>query len=112
MSNTIGIYKGDDTAAFGGLLVRIHLILPPELENIPITKAVVSINVDCNLINNDITKVYENPTFPLDINLNSTETKKLQSKNHLYLAVWDELGRKRTATGSLDFDSYGCKVKG
>lgn len=111
MNSTIGIYKGDDTSAFGGLFIRINLHLPSELEGVVITKAVVSINVNCNFLTNDITKVYENPTFPLDINLDSTESKKLQSKNYLYLAVWDQYGRKHTPDGHLVFDAYGCKVK-
>ena len=107
---SVALYKGDNTAAFGGLFIRINLHLPPALEDIVITKAVVSINVDSEIVSNSISKTFSNPTFPLDINLDSTETKKLRPINHVYLAVWDSDNRKRTATGSFSFDALGQKV--
>lgn len=102
------IYKGDDTSAFGGLLMRINLRTS---EPLTITKAAVSINVEDDFAGNSITKYYENPTWPLDVNLDSVETRKLRPINHAYLAVWDEFGRKRTPKGHLTFDAQGRRVE-
>ena len=101
----ISIFKGDDTAAFGGLLLRIRL--KTDLSDIVITKAKVGINSNtCH----GIVKEYPNPTFPLDVNLTTPETALLQPVNNCYLAVWDSESRKRTATGTITFDAQGFRV--
>lgn len=108
--NSSLVYKRDDTAAFGGILVRIYI--HPDEPGVIITKAAVSINYGKGFGADSITKEYENPTFPLDINLDREETQKLQPVNELYLACWDQYGLKKTATGHLTFTAEGQKVKG
>lgn len=86
------LYRGDDTDAFGGNFLRVDLIGAPEAV---ITKA--------DWICGQIVKSFENPEFPLVINLTQEDTAKLKSQNTCYLALYDENGRKKTCEGSLTF---------
>ena len=86
------LYKGDDTNAFNNKFLTIDL---EGIENVTISKA----EFKCGTI----LKTFENPTFPLQIDLNCEETKKLLRTNCCYLAVYDELGRKRTCKGNITF---------
>ena len=98
---TESIYKGDNTAAFGNNFITINLENPLEY---PISKAV--------FICNCITKTFENPTFPLVINFNSSETSKLMSKNVCYLVVFDSEGRQKTCQGTLTFNAQNGVLPG
>lgn len=84
------IYQGDNTGAFGNKLITINLRNPL---NYTISKAVFV--CDC------LTRTYINPTFPIDINFDSKDTKKLKSINQCFLVVYDELGRQKTCRGTL-----------
>lgn len=86
------IFKGDDTNAFGGIFISINLKNP---NNKIITKA----EFRCGIIY----KVFENPIFPLHINLDATETTKLNDENIGYLAIYDEYGKKKTLAGNVIF---------
>lgn len=86
--------RGDDTQAFGGSFLLINLTNETGHN---ISKAVWKCGAVC--------KTFVNPVFPLEINLTSAETKKLDSNNVCYLAVWDEEGRKKTCTGQLKFNT-------
>ena len=86
------IFKGDNTAAFGGSFVRINLNNPNQL-------TVSKVIFVCGCIKKSI----ENPTFPLTINLDSAETKKLLSTNVCYLVAYDDQGRQKTCKGTLTF---------
>ncbi len=93
------LYRGDDTLAFGGNFIRI------DIEN----------NTQFNIIKAEwkcgvIKKVFNNPQFPLMINLTSDESEKLNTQNTCYLAVYDDLGRKKTCEGSLTFTSNQKRV--
>ena len=88
------IYKGDNTAAFGGTFITINLINP--LGYI-VSKAVFV----CGCIQ----KTFENPVFPLVINFTSEETKKLNVNNVCQLVVYDEQRRQKTCTGTLVFSA-------
>ena len=89
------LIQGDNTAAFGQHLMRINLLDPDGLlENHSISKC--EIRFACG-----VKKTYQNPTFPLIIDLTEEESQKmLVGNNTATIAVWDELGRKATPKGS------------
>lgn len=102
------IYAGDDTSAFGRNFITIK----------------APTGLDSNLISccifqcGPISKKFENPNFPLYVNLDSSETKKLDRINHCYLVCEDSDGRRVTLNGTLvikankqvvaDDESAGC----
>lgn len=90
MINTV--YKGDDTAAFGNTFITINLENPL---GYTISKAIFV----CGCIQ----KTFENPVFPLTINLTGAETAKLNYTNVCYLVVFDENGLQKTCNGTLTF---------
>lgn len=95
------IFQGDNTAAFGGNFLTINLSYNGEV--LPtISRAELKIGCIC--------KSFQNPTFPITINLNEDETAKLQTQNTAYLAVWDIEGRKMTCVGSLTFNTQSRRV--
>jgi len=95
------IFQGDNTAAFGGNFLTINI--SSESEPIPtITRAEIKIGCIC--------KSFNNPTFPLTINLTEEETAKLSSTNMAYMAVWDIDGRKKTCQGSITIKTSSRRV--
>ena len=93
------LYRGDDTDAFGNSFITINL----ETEStITINKAIFQ----CGTIK----KVFNDPIFPLSIELTSAETKGLPLNNVCYLAVWDENNKKLTCEGSLAFSTQSQVV--
>lgn len=95
------IVRGDNTAAFGGNFLTISITNNTQ-HDITITKAV--------FVCGPITKTFENPVFPLTVNLTEAETAQLECNNTCYLAVWDEEGRKLTCQGSISFNAQPRKV--
>lgn len=98
----MAIYQGDNTAAFGGNFLTIRLVLPEGQEMPPISK--VELKIGC------ICKTFENPVFPLTVNLTEEETLKLQAVNTAYLAVWDNEDRKKTCQGKITFKTEPRRV--
>lgn len=95
------IYQGDNTAAFGGSFLTINV--STESEVMPtITKAELKIGY--------ISKTFENPAFPLTVDLTEEETIKLQAVNTAYLAVWDNEDRKKTCQGKITFKTEPRRV--
>lgn len=88
------IYRGDDTDAFDQEFIVINAVIP---EGWVVSKAEWRAGT--------ILKVFTDPVFPIKINLDKTESKKLQNINVCYLAVYDAQGRKQTCQGSLKFIS-------
>lgn len=88
------IYKGDDTSAFGNRFLEINI---KNINDLVISKAVFK----CG----SIRKVFDNPQFPLCVNLTEAETKMLQPTNYCYLALFDEQGRKKTCEGTIRIDA-------
>lgn len=86
------VYKGDNTGAFGNKFITINLNNPQEYI---ISRAVFV----CGCIN----KSFENPVFPLEVNLTSEETAKLKPSNICYLVTYDSEGRQKTCKGTLTF---------
>lgn len=93
------IFKGDNSGAFGRTFITISLVNPHEFE---VSKA----EFKCGCI----TKLFENPQFPLRINFDEEETKQFNFNNVCYLAVFDSMGRKRTCKGKLNFTAQGQVV--
>lgn len=86
------VFKGDNTGAFDNDFLEIELENP---NNYTISKAI--------FVCGKIKKVYENPVFPLKINLDEAETSKLKYSNNCYLVVYDAEGRQETCEGTLTF---------
>lgn len=99
------LIRGDDSQAFGQNLLRITLSDPDHLlDRHTISKCEIRFN-GC------VTKVYENPEFPLVINLTSEESAKLSvGNNTAVMAVWDEEGRKLTPEGGQIINIGAKKV--
>lgn len=86
------IFKGDNTGAFGNSFITINLDNPNGYE---ISKVIFA----CGCIQ----KTYNNPEFPIVINLTSEETSKLNASNVCYLVAFDSEGRQKTCKGTLTF---------
>lgn len=84
------LYRGDDTNAFNCKFLTINLM---NANGLSISKA----EFRCGAI----IKTFENPTFPISVSLNSEETQKLWVTNTCSLAIYDELGRKKTCEGTI-----------
>jgi len=95
----VTLYRGDDTDAFGSSFITINLATTME---VTITRAVFQCGV--------IKKVFDDPVFPLQIELSTLETRMLPSNNVCYLAVWDENNKKCTCSGSLVFSTQSQVV--
>ena len=87
------IYRGDNTGAFNNSFITIRAKVP-EGQRIKLAKFKVG---------NLPAMTFENPEFPIVINLTSAQTLQLQQQNICYLAVYDELGRKATCRGTITF---------
>jgi hypothetical protein len=100
------MFQGDNTQAFAGNFVKIYAkyitSTGEERPMPPLTKA--EIRTGC------IVKTYENPVFPLDVNFTEEESIKLNVNNTMTLAVWDAMGRKKTAKGVLKFTAEPRRV--
>lgn len=90
--STNAIFKSDDTGAFGNSFITINLDNPQGYE---VSKVIFV----CGCIQ----KTFDNPVFPLAINLTSDETEKLRSSNVCYLVAYDNQGRQKTCKGTLTF---------
>lgn len=88
------LFRGDDSNAFGSSFITINLA---NSITVTITKAIFQCGV--------IKKIFNNPVFPLSIELTALETKELKATNTCYLAVWDENNKKRTCEGNLQFNT-------
>lgn len=93
------LYRKDDTNAFEQKFLKIELETPIDI-------TISKVDFRCG----QILKTFENPLFPLKIDLTSEETAILSYTNTCYLAIYDELGRKRTCKGSLTFETKGAVV--
>lgn len=88
------IFKGDNTGAFGNNFITINLENPMGYE---ISKVIFA----CG----NIQKSFENPVFPVVVNLSSQETEKLRASNVCYLVAFDSEGRQKTCKGTLTFNA-------
>ena len=87
------IWKNDDTGAFGGNFITIRAKIP---EGQTVSKAKFKVG-DLPVM------TFENPEFPIVVNLTPAQTRQLKQQNTCYLAVYDSAGRKATCRGSITF---------
>lgn len=88
------IFKSDDTGAFGNSFITINLDNPNEY----IVSRVIFV---CGCIK----KTFDNPTFPIVVNLTSEETSRLKTTNVCYLVAYDSEGRQKTCKGTFKFNA-------
>lgn len=88
-------YKGDDFDAFDQEWAQIELDFP---EDWIISKAEFKVG-------NLPVMRFTDPVFPLDVNLTSEQTVNLKDVNTCYMAIYDDLGRKQTLSGSWTFQA-------
>ena len=88
------VFKGDNTGAFGNNFITIYLDNPDGYE---ISKVI--------FVCGTIQKAFNNPIFPLTINLSEAETAKLRVSNVCYLVAYDAYNRQRTCQGTLTFNA-------
>ena len=90
------IFRGDSTAAFGQDWLEIHAEFPDDTWAERITRAEFKVGPLPVMI-------FDNPVFPLTVNLTSEQSILLKDVNDCYLAVYDENGYKQTCEGQLTF---------
>ena len=86
-------YKGDDFDAFDQEWALIELDIP---EDWIVSRAELKVG-------NLPVLVFEDPIFPIPVNLESYQTSNLKDVNTCYLAIYDEKGRKQTLDSSWTF---------
>lgn len=88
-------YKGDDYDAFDEDWVEIELEIPVTWV---VHKAVFKVG--------DLPALtFEDPVFPLIVNLSSSQTSNLKDVNTCYMVIYDYKGRKKTLNGSWTFQA-------
>lgn len=87
------IFQGDDTGAFNNTFLTIRANIP---EGFIVSKAKVKIG-DLPIM------TFDNPEFPIRINLTSAQTRQLKTQNECYMAIYDSVGRKKTCNGTIKF---------
>ena len=90
------IFRGDSTSSFSQNFLEIYAEFPDDTWAERVTMAQFKIE-------NLPVMTFENPVFPLKINLTSAQTALLKDVNNCYLAVYDENGLKQTCEGQLTF---------
>ena len=92
------IFRGDSTEAFNQNWLEIHVEFPDETWAERISR--------CDFkVGNLPAMTFDQPQFPLTINLTSDQTVLLKDVNNCYLAVYDENGFKQTCEGQLTFET-------
>ena len=86
------IIRGDDTNAFGQDWLKINVDIPQTWN---VSKAEVKIG--------SLLLSFEEPEFPIVINLTSSQTEQLKDSNTCYLALYDENNLKQTIEGTYTF---------
>ena len=86
-------YKGDDFNSFNQKWALIEADIPEEWV---VTKAELKVG-NLPII------TFNNPVFPLEVNLEAYQTSNLKDVNTCYMAIYDEEGRKQTLDGSWTF---------
>lgn len=98
----MSIYKGDNTAAYGGAFITIEVSNP---ELVKISKIVFVVNG--GIIKREWTdeNYFQVAETVLTVNFDSTETKKLSSTNVGNLITYDEFGRQATCDQYVTFSA-------
>ena len=98
----MSIYKGDDTAAYGGAFITIAVMNP----------GLVKISKIVFVVNGGVIKRewadennFQTEETELIVNFDSQETQKLTSTNIGNLVTYDELGRQATCDQYVTFSA-------
>ena len=96
----MSIYKGDNTAAYGGSFITIA-VMNPDL--VKISKIVFVVNG--GIIKREWTdeNYFQTEETELIVNFDSAETSKLASSNIGNLVTYDEFGRQATCDQYVTF---------
>lgn len=86
------ITRGDDTGAFGQHWLKVNV-------DIPVTWVVSRAELRVGSLLLD----FEEPEFPMLVNLTSSQTAQLKDSNACYIALYDEDGLKQTIEGTYTF---------
>lgn len=87
------MYRYDNLQAFDGSPIEVEF----DTEGKEVSRALFVIN------EGEIVKEYQNPTSPLYVELDETDTGKLKYLNIAKLILFDAQGRKLTLDGQLEF---------
>jgi hypothetical protein len=87
------MYRHDNLQAFDGAPIEVEF----DTEGKEVSRALFVIN------DGAIVKEYQNPTSPINVELDETDTGKLQHDNVGKLILFDSQGRKMTCDGELRF---------
>ena len=87
------LYKGDNLQAFDGQPIEVEF----DTDGKEVSEAWIVINEGA------IVKKYQNPTSPIYVELDETDTKKLNATNYMNLIGFDSQNRKLTFDGALVF---------
>lgn len=98
----MSIYKGDNTAAYGGAFITIA-VMNPDL--VKISKIVFVVNG--GVIKREWTdeNYFQVEETELIVNFDSDETKKLSATNVGNLVTYDEFGRQSTCSQYVTFNT-------
>ena len=89
------LFRGDDTQAFGNNWLTIEADYPSDWV----------ISAAEFKVGNLPTMLFENPEFPLKVNLSSSQTAVLKDVNSCYLSLYDKDGLKITCEGTFIFET-------
>lgn len=87
------LFRGDDTNSFNQVWGVINAEFPEDW---------IVIGAEFK-VGNLPALYFDNPEFPIEVNLSTEQTALLKDVNTCYLALYDEQGRKQTCEGSFTF---------
>jgi hypothetical protein len=89
------IFRGDSTDSFGQNWLIIEAEIP---EDWVVSMAEFKVG-------NLPAMIFEEPEFPMSVNLSSAQTALLKDTNSCYLSLFDENGLKQTCEGTFIFET-------
>ena len=89
------IFRSDDTNSFGQNWLTIEADIP---EDWVVSSAEFKVG-------NLPVMIFEEPEFPITVNLTSAQTFLLKDVNSCYLSLYDENGLKQTCEGTFIFET-------
>lgn len=102
------IFKGDNTAAFGGNFLTIK-VLNPDLYKI--SKLVFVVNGGIIIKGFTDESMFQREETYLTVNFNSSETSKLSATNVGNLVAYDENGLPQTCIQTVQFTAQNGVIK-
>lgn len=88
-------YIGDNFQAFDGQPITVELEFEEDGQDVSKAEAIFNCGALC--------KHFDAPVFPIKIEINEEDSKKLSLYNEMRLVVWDNKGRRKQCDGVLKF---------